>query len=366
MRYIGFIVAAVCLVAAGLYSTGQQKDAAPLKNASLVTREAQLAIDQGLAYLARNQHFDGSFGTGRFQGDIAVTSLSALALMAAGNQPNRGKYGRNVTRALEYVLSRETPFFFGRPTPGFLCARNQVQGPMYGHGFGTLFLAEAYGMVHSRGLRKRLSATLRRAVKLIVSAQNREGGWRYRPFPENADISVTVCQIMALRAARNAGISVPRHTVDRCIQYVKDCQNFSGDGGFRYMRQGGGTGFARTAAGVTALFSAGKYKGPEVEKGLAYLRRCRPGGIAPRRPFDPFDRGEDLHFYYGHYYAVQAMWTAGGRYWQEWYPAIRQELLRRRRADGSWYDGRICPHYCTAMACIILQMPNNYLPIFQR
>ena len=31
-----------------------------------------------------------------------------------------------------------------------------------------------------------------------------------------------------------------------------------------------------------------------------------------------------------------------------------------------WNDRRICPHYCTAMACIILQMPNNYLPILQR
>jgi hypothetical protein len=76
-----------------------------------------------------------------------------------------------------------------------------------------------------------------------------------------------------------------------------------------------------------------------------------------------------MHYYYGHYYAVQAMWTAGGRYWREWYPAIRDELLNhpdRNRDEGSWYDRRICPHYCTAMACIILQVPNNYLPILQR
>ena len=60
------------------------------------------------------------------------------------------------------------------------------------------------------------------------------------------------------------------------------------------------------------------------------------------------------------------MWIAGGNYWQQWYPAIRDELLRSRQQDGSWFNGQICPHYCTAMALIILQIPNNYLPILQR
>ncbi len=71
------------------------------------------------------------------------------------------------------------------------------------------------------------------------------------------------------------------------------------------------------------------------------------------------------HFFYGHYYAVQAMWQAGGDYWRRWYPAIHDVLLARRKEDGSWFD-QICPEYGTAMACLILQMPNNYLPIFQR
>jgi hypothetical protein len=72
-----------------------------------------------------------------------------------------------------------------------------------------------------------------------------------------------------------------------------------------------------------------------------------------------------MHYFYGHYYAVQAMWTAGGNYWKEWYPAIRDELLSRQNPDGSWLD-QICSHYGTAMACIILQVPNNYLPILQK
>jgi hypothetical protein len=73
-----------------------------------------------------------------------------------------------------------------------------------------------------------------------------------------------------------------------------------------------------------------------------------------------------MHYYYGHYYAVQATWIAGGKYWKEWYPAIRNELLNSREQGGTWWDGRFCRHYCTSMALIILQVPNNYLPIMQR
>ena len=104
---------------------------------------------------------------------------------------------------------------------------------MYGHGFATLFLAECYGMSPRPELREKLD----KAVKLIVNTQNKEGGWRYQPQREDADISVTVCQVMALRAARNAGLYVPKETIDRSIDYVKRSQN--ADGGFMYMLQGG-------------------------------------------------------------------------------------------------------------------------------
>ena len=321
----------------------------------MITPAAQRAIDQGLAYLARNVREDGSFGTGQHEGSVAITSLAALSLMAGGHQPNRGAYGHVVTQALEYVISQEDA---GRP--GYLHkAGDSSHGPMYGHGFGTLFLAEASGVIHHKTLRDSVHETLKRAVDLIVRTQNARGGWRYHPGSTDADISVTICQIMALRSARNAGLYVPKETVDRCVRYVKSCQDRA-TGGFRYMdMMANGAAFARTAAGVAALYAAGVYKGPEVERGLEYLMRwLRDSQSSPRY---------DMHYFYGHYYAAQAMWTAGGSYWAEWYPAIREELINRPRlhADGSWPD-QICNHYGTAMACIILQVPNNYLPILQK
>ncbi|MBM3994832.1 MAG: terpene cyclase/mutase family protein [Planctomycetes bacterium] len=324
--------------------------------AGMITPATQRLIDNSLDWLAAQQNRqDGSFGTGNYSGHVAVTSLAGLALMAGGHQPGRGRHGEKVTRAVEYIVRRcEDP-----NVPGFLNSpRGFNHGPMYGHGFATLFLAEVYGMVYTNPLQSELRACLGRAVRLILSSQNAEGGWRYNPRPQDADLSVTICQIMALRAARNGGLSVPRANRDRCVEYVRRCQG--PDGGFRYQPFGGPSGFARTAAGVVALYSAGVYNDPAVTRGLDYLNRMRPGagGGMFGQP--------DFHYYYGHYYAVQAMWIAGGNYWRQWYPAIREELLNSRRADGSWQQGLMCSNYCTAMALIILQVPNNYLPILQR
>jgi hypothetical protein len=330
----------------------------------MITPATQEAIDAGLAFLAGQQAADGSFGSGPHQGNIAITALSGLAFMAGGHQPGRGRYGQNVTNAVHFVLNNADRNA-GQPRGVFLHnQRAAFHGPMYGHGFATLFLAEVYGMVNEPNLRTRLRDTLHDAVQLIIATQNNEGGWRYRPVAADADLSVTICQIMALRAARNVGIAVPKTTADRCVEYVKRCQDVHGSGGFRYQAGGGPPGFARTAAGVVALNSAGIYDGEQVQKGLDYLMRFRPGNNQGGW-LGNFE--QQMHYFYGHYYAVQAMWIRGGNYWREWYPAIRNELLANRRDGGFWDMGiQLGPHYSTAMALIILQVPNNYLPILQR
>jgi hypothetical protein len=318
----------------------------PRGAAEQITPETQRAIETGLTWLAKQQTADGSYGTGAYRGNVAVTSLVALSMMASGSSPGRGPYGPQIDKALSYILDNTSATgLVASPTGGY-------NVPMYGHGFGTLFLAEAYGMTRRPELREKLE----KAVRLIIDTQNGEGGWRYQPVKSDADLSVTVCQINALRAARNAGIFVPKETVDACIRYVKQCQ--SADGGFRYTLQSNGSAFPRSAAGVVALYSAAVYDAKEVDRGIDYLKNhfseVRGMGM-----------GRNSHYYYGHYYAVQALWIRGGDDWNAWYPRIRDELLRKQETTGAWND-TFGNEYATAMALIVLQMPNNFLPIFQR
>jgi len=319
------------------------------RSSDLITAETQRAIDRGLAWLSKRQILsgrnEGAFGHGGYPGGVAVGSLAGLAFMCSGSPPGQGPLGRHIDRCVKFISSCVTE-------SGYISVPGSGQDNMYGHGFATLFLSEVYGMSDRSEIDSTVGDKLRKAVKLTSQCQNDAGGWRYQPQKSDADLSITICQIMGLRAARDAGIHVPDEVRTKCIDYVKKSQN--ADGGFRYQIGGGGSTFPLTAAGVVSLYSAGIYDGEPIDKALKWLMNYLPGKGSSNTGY----------FFYGHYYAVQAMWHAGGDYWAKWYPAIRDTLLARQGGDGSWPDPEVCPEFGTSMACIILQMPNNYLPIF--
>src|SRR5262249_17979718 len=120
----------------GRFGEGRRGDVAE-GTAEMMTPEADRASQSGLAWLARNQNPDGSFGSGTYRGNIAVTSLAGLAFMASGSSPGRGPYGAPIDKALAYVMENTSP-------SGFISVSGSAtHGPMYSHGVGTLFLAEA-------------------------------------------------------------------------------------------------------------------------------------------------------------------------------------------------------------------------------
>jgi len=296
--------------------------------------QVEQAIDRGLQYLAESQRADGSWGSPR-EYTTAITSLSALALMACGHLPGRGKYGPNVSRGVDYLLQSARP-------SGYIAVGNSN---MYNHGLSTLCLAEVLGESDRREVRD----TLQKAVDLIVNTQNRRGGWRYQPRIADDDLSVTVMQLMALRAARNVGIGVPIDTIERAASYVRSCANK--DGGFAYI-PGGSSGFSRTGAGVCSLQVLGYYDAAEIKPGLDYLMAHK-------------DDKSISFYYYGLYYSSYGMYQAGGEYWRTWYDDVSRKLLAMQNKNGSW-RGEAGNEYGTAVAVLVLAIPHRYLPIYQR
>lgn len=306
--------------------------------AATITPQARQTIDKGLDWLSSAQNQDGSWDAGDRGGTTACAALAGLAFMSDGSLPGRGEYGENVSRALDYILrSRQ---------PSGLLEYGAPHHAMYAHGYSTLFLAETLGEVTD----ERIRPALLRAVDLIVRTQNRRGGWRYQPRVADADISVTICQLVALRAAANAGVTVPRETVDRAVGYIRSCA--LPGGGFSYQAGSGEPAFARTAGALFCLLVAGERDLPEVERAADYLLRAS---------------GRDDRFYfYGHYYAAQAMNILGGSRWREWYAEEADAFRRSQRYDGSWISTGEERPQCTAMAVMALTVPNGYLPIYQR
>jgi len=310
----------------------------------LYTRRVDRAVQTGMDYLLSRQNNDGSFRSSRWGRNVAVCGLVGLSMLSRGVRSGQGDLGRAVRGIGEFILD-------ACQDSGFISIEGtSSHGPMYEHGFATLFLAELYGADKALDIRDRLS----RAVELIVRTQNGQGGWRYEPRPIEADLSVTVCQIMALRAARNAGIYVPNETIDKALDYVRRSQN--PDGGYMYQLSGSESRFALTAAAIVALNSAGVYEGDDINQAFGFLNTNFDNNRTLQR---------NTYFYYAHYYSVQAFWIRGGDAWQNWYSQVREIVLNMQNDDGSWFD-HSGPEYGTAMACLILNMPRTVLPIFQR
>jgi hypothetical protein len=316
-------------------------------NADEMQPEAANAIRKGLAFLAAAQSADGSWS-----GETGVTGPCIIAFLAAGQLPGRGEYGPTVARALLF-LTRSA-----RPNGLIFTAGADA---MYHHGLSTLALAEAWGQSRDPKLRP----TLKRAVDLICSCQNQRGGWRYQPVVNDDDMSVTVMQLMALRASKDAGIEVPKEVIDAGLEYVKQChlsRGKGGDGSFCYAPGFGYASFGLTGAGVTSLQVAGDYKDDRISEGVEYLLKFRPLG---KEGYNP------AWYSYGIYYATMGIYQAqsigawGRKAWAQWYPAVIKDLVGSQAANGAWNHGCGAP-FDTAMAVIVLAIPCRYLPIFQR
>jgi len=337
-------------VVAVLATTGAALPALDL--ADQMNPAAKVSVDKALAFLANNQRADGSFNDWGGGASGIVASIQ-IAFMAAGQVPGEGTYGHVTAKATQYLLScAQTNGLLYRPESG--------GPPMYNHGLATLALAEVWGMTADPRVRN----AVQKAVDLICSSQNQKGGWRYQPKISDDDLSVTVMQLMALRAARDAGIAVPKEVIDAGIEYVKRCHNPKSqgkDGGFGYT-PGGGSGAARTGAGVTSLQVAGDYRSSEVQEGVEYLLGCQPLGKRAEE--------NDSHRWYGLYYSTagiylsQSIGTWGKNAWAQWYPAMVKQLTAEQKPTGKWEGSHGL--YPTAMGVVILSIPYRYLPLYQR
>lgn len=325
-----------------------EADAPSMTEVEIVERVTE-ATDRALEYLAVQQQPDGAWVDNN-----GVDAIALLAFLGRGHVPGRGPYREIVGRAKEQILTtqREDGYFVS----------GMGSGRMYGHALATLAMSETYGMDPD----PKIEEAVRKAVDLIVMAQSDNGGWRYEPKPGDHDLSVTVMQIVALRAANNAEIPVPEETIRKAVEYVHAC-NHKDSGGFAY-RPGSGPSPPMTAAGVLSLQLLGEYGDPLIPPALEYLKGApvhwNAGGVS--------------FFYYFHYYAIQAEYQAGGDYWSAWHPRVRELLLANQKTDGSWEAppgsshegqvGTVGPNnvYATAMACLVLEIYMHFLPAYQR
>ncbi|RKY16495.1 MAG: hypothetical protein DRP63_05280 [Planctomycetota bacterium] len=348
MRFLGFVaVAALVGVWVQDVRSQQRND---------VTVRTRKAVKAALDFLAKQQNADGSFGA-NYQ--LAASSLAGLAFLGYGSNYNYGPYRVQIQKLVEYILKIQD-------AEGYF---DDGQCRMHGHGYATLFLAMAYGSMPP-GKRKQVKKALQKAVRITVRSQSRDGGWYYWPAHSGRGLSdegsVTVTQVQALRACRDAGIYVPKSVIDRGQRYIKRSTTRSGT---RYRIHGGRTTVTLTAAGVAVMNAYGVYDPRtciQLKWGLDVIKRAMKSCVS--RGGAAMDAVRWT--WYGNLYLSQASWQAGDEMWRLYYPTTYKRLLSTQGADGSWTRARGGRSYgavfSTAIAALIFEVPMGYLPLFQR
>jgi len=283
-----------------------------------LTDKASQAIDKGLKYLLANQRADGSWASSESgYRAVAITSLALMAFMSRAEFPGFGPNGDALNRAKDWLLTRakEAPDGYMGTT-------------MYEHGLAILALTEMWGMTGDPKDEDGMQKAIEAGVEVIIRSQSDGGGWRYQPTPyAGHDTSVTVMVFIALASARQAGVVVPNVTIAKVVKYFKSATSQK-TGGFNYIPTGlaKNDSIACTAGGAYAAQLAGERDSEMVKSALRFLKERSPGII----------NNNFGHYYYGHYYAIQAMVQAGDDYYAKWYPLIRDALIRKQKAQGAW------------------------------
>ncbi len=330
------------------------------------------AVDAGLEFLSTQQERDGAFRSNAVA-QPAVTSFCVMAFLSRGHMPDHGPYGRQISRAINYVLSTQQPsglFYAG--TTG--TEDWKLQGS-YNHAIAGVMLGEVYGMA-AKGQQETIRLAIERALAFTRSQQvqrkrwvDDRGGWRYLAPSVNidSDLSVTAWHLMFYRSAKNAEFDVPEDFMKDAVAYVERCYDPS-RGSFAYGLRGYGRDtYSRgmAGAGIVSLALAGKHD-TEMAKSAARF--------VLDHPFNRFNRGNltpEDRFYYGAYYCSQAMFQLGGKNWEQFYPVLLGTMAENQSPNGSWdleanQDGVLGHTYSTSLAILSLTPPYQLLPIYQR
>jgi hypothetical protein len=337
-----------------------------------ISAAVKKSVDEACKWLVSQQRAQGCFLDENRADKVpqhsgALTAMAIMGLSSVGHMPtDPTPEGRAVANALRFMTESIVP-----NEEGYLGLSDRSR--MYGHGIMTLMYAEMVGQCPDEEVDKKLRSRLQRAIELIMRSQDvvkseaNRGGWRYEPGSTDSDISVSVWQLMSLRAAKNAGLDVPKEAVDKAVAYIKRSYRSERDAqgnptnmeaAFSYEPYGGRQTFSTTAAGVLSLQVSGNYEALEATGGANYLMKNPP---APNEPW----------FYYGTYYYAQSMYQRSSEEASVARQKTEQMLLELQQDNGSWLprngnERSAGPIYATALSLLSLSVHHHFLPIYQK
>lgn len=299
-----------------------------------IPAQVELIYQKGLKFLAETQTQEGNW-TDSYGTQPGVVGLCVTAFLAHGEDPVNGPYAKNIRKGLEFIISQQNE------------QTGYIGSSIYNHAFATLALAESYGMIDM----PEIAPALRKAIELTLNAQkrNRSNGWRYTPDSTDADTTVTGSQMVALLAARNAGIPVPEDAIRKGLAYLEN--NRGPNGSYGYTSYSGGK-ETLTAIGMLCISLAKQERTKGFDNSIEYLSK----------KLDYRDRN---YPYYFEYYMSQALFHADEKLWNEWNQRNIRYMATLQHSDGS-FPGNHGPSFSTSAALLSLALNYRFLPIYEK
>lgn len=332
-------------------------------------RALAVSIRRGLKWLRDHQEPDGRWralgfpelcpegdhckGRGNATNDIGVTGLAILAIAGSARS---GPYESVAKAGVAWLQSQMSG-------PG-LIGKQAGLTFMYNHAIATFALLEA-----QRLLRFEEPVSAKRAIDYILRARNPYKVWRYHPHSGENDTSVTGWMVLALSAAKRAGVEIDTDALKYAAAWFEEVTDFAtGRCGYTSKEPG-----SSRPEGAVAKFPPEE---TEALTALGLLCRLRLGQGSKTHPiidtaaqtilakppvWEP-EKGKVDYYYW--FYGSSALRILGGKQRDQWnqalVPALRRSQATEGHAAGSWnpvgpwgHDGgRV---YSTAMALLCLE-----------
>ena len=322
-----------------------------------VATTARKSTESGLRWLIAAQNRDGSWGDNpNTPGEVGNTAIATLALLGTGSTPTRGKYCRQVQRALDWLEKRTGGWEQSSNLDTYTLLQRKL-GQNIDLYLLTLLTSQVAGQAIGPHEDKAMLAELQRAVDRIASLQKPNGEWEttYEPM------LTTITAWLALRQAADAGIAINSASPDKVLRYLKEDCLEKGTGIFREKKWNRQERFVTQAGGLRVFYGMGEGESPEGVAATAVITRMRFDQDVGGR-----QGGEE---FLGALFATQALQLGRDeRTFDRWYAKIVKALVDCQNKDGSWtghhcITGRV---FCTATSILTMLTPHRMLPMIER
>jgi hypothetical protein len=266
----------------------------------------------------------------------------------------------------------------------YLLERARVKRPngmemynVWAFGYTLRALGEILPLVEEAELKERMFQQAQRLIEALEIYQTPDGGWGYYDFeagayrPSDSSMSFTTATILlGIHEMAAHGLAVPQKLIQRAVKSLQLSRKEDGSyiyGIYARYRPQAGYNKVKGSLGrsLACHLALRRYTQEVQEEDLrraleSFFRHHHFPAIGRKRPWphEAWYFTSGYYYYYGVYYASQALRLFSAEESEAWRRKLGELLISQQEKDGSWWDFPLYGYhkfYGTAYALLALE-----------